>query len=408
MADKLTALEIENLTVPGLHYTGSDYLYVQVKGPKWRSWIFRYTMGGRTQYLGLGSLRKVPLSDARRKARECVRLVGNGVNPLEAKHGDRQRRELDEAKRVTFREAADRYIAAHRDTWRSEKHRNQWDATLGTYVFPVIGALPVHQIDTGLVLKILEPIWASKPETANRTRGRIETVLDWAKSRGLREGENPARWRGHLANLLPKRSKVRAVVHHPALSYAEVGAFVSELRTRGGIAASALEFTILTTARTGEVLGARWSEVDLEQRVWTIPAQRMKAAREHRIPLSASAAALLERLHSVRGGDLVFPGARSGQGLSNMSMIVAMRRMGRADLTVHGFRSTFRDWASECTRFEREVVEMALAHAVGSKVETAYRRGDLFDKRRRLMDAWAGFCSKQPAESTVVPLRAAK
>jgi hypothetical protein len=185
MADKLTALEIENLTDPGLHYTGSDYLYVQVKGPKWRSWIFRYTMGGRTQYLGLGSLRKVPLSDARRKARECARSVSNGVNPLEAKRGDRQRRELDEAKRVTFREAADRYIAAHRDTWRSEKHRNQWDATLGTYVFPVLGALPVHQIDTGLVLKIVEPIWAAKSETANRVRGRIETVLDWAKSRAF-------------------------------------------------------------------------------------------------------------------------------------------------------------------------------------------------------------------------------
>jgi integrase len=408
MAENMTALEIENLTDPGLHYTGSDYLYVQVKGPKWRSWIFRYTMGGRTQYLGLGSLRKVPLSDARRKARECARSVGNGVNPLESKRGDRQRRELDEAKRVTFREAGDRYIAAHRDTWRSEKHRNQWDATLGTYVFPVLGDLPVQAIDVGLVLKILEPIWAVKSETANRVRGRIETVLDWAKARGYRDGENPARWRGHLSNLLPKRSKVRAVVHHPALPYAEIGRFMGELRTRGGIAASALEFTILTAARTGEVLGARWDEIDLEQRLWTIPAQRMKAAREHRIPLSAPAAALLERLQSVREGDLIFPGARSGQPLSNMAMIVVLRRMSRPDLTVHGFRSTFRDWASECTRFEREAVEMALAHAVGSKVETAYRRGDLFDKRRRLMDAWAQFCSKESAASTVVPLRAAK
>ena len=275
-------------------------------------------------------------------------------------------------------------------------------------MFPVLGALPVHQIDTGLVLKSVEGIWCTKPETANRVRGRIETVLDWAKSRGLREGENPARWRGHLANLLPKRSKVRAVVHHPALPFDQIGTFMGELRTRGGIAASALEFTILTAARTGETLGARWDEIDLEQRVWTIPGPRMKAAREHRIPLSAPAAALLECLQSVREGDLIFPGARSGQSLSNMAMIVVLRRMGRADLTVHGFRSCFSDWARECTGFERDVVETALAHAVGSKVETAYRRGDLFDKRRRLMDAWAGFCSKQSAASTVVPLRAAK
>ena len=408
MAEKLTALQVDSLTEPGMYYTGSDYLYLQVRGPKWRSWIFRYTLGGRTRYLGLGSARKgkVTLADARRRAGDYARSVANGIDPIEAKRGEKQRRELDEAKRVTFREAADRYIAAHRDTWRSEKHRNQWDATLATYVFPVFGDLPVQTINVGLVLKVIEPIWSAKPETANRTRGRIETVLDWAKARGYRDGENPARWRGHLSNLLPKRSKVRAVVHHPALPYVETGAFMAELRTRGGIAASALEYLILTATRTGEALGTRWSEIDLKQRVWTIPASRMKATREHRIPLSGPAAALLERMQLIKQGDLVFPGARSGQSLSNMAMIVVLRRMGRAELTVHGFRSTFRDWAAEGTGFERDVIETALAHSVGSKVETAYRRGDLFDKRRRLMDAWAEYCDRLPAaDSTVIPMR---
>jgi integrase len=229
-------------------------------------------------------------------------------------------------------------------------------------------------------------------------------VLDWAKARGYREGENPARWRGHIQNLLPKRSKVRAVVHHPALPYTEVAAFMADLRTRGGLAASALEFLILTATRTGEALGVRWSEIDLEQRVWIIPGARRKGGREHRVPLSAPAAALLERMQALRSGEFVFPGARSGHGLSNMAMIVVLRRMGRADLTVHGFRSTFRDWAAECTSFEREVVEMALAHVTGNRVETAYRRGDLFDKRRRLMEAWATYCEQRPAE--IVPLRA--
>jgi integrase len=403
MAGKLTAAMIETLP-PGMHYDG-DGLYLQVRGERWRSWIFRYTLNGRTRYAGLGSARKITLSDARRKAREHARSVGNSVDPLEAKCGEKQALALDEARRVTFREAADRYVGAHRDTWRSDKHRRQWDATLGTYVFPVFGKLPVHTIDTGLVLKVLEPIWSAKPETANRVRGRIETVLDWAKARGYREGENPARWRGHLANLLPKKTRVRGVKHHPALPYNEIGSFMTDLRRRGGTAASALEFTILTAGRTGEVLGARWDEIDLDQRVWTIPATRMKSKREHRVPLSDQAATLLERMLQLRQNDLVFPGTRTGQGLSNMTMIAILRRMDRGHLVVHGFRSTFRDWAAERTGFERDVVEMALAHTTGNKTETAYRRGDLFEKRRRLMEAWAQFCGNGKTGEKVVPIR---
>jgi integrase len=265
---------------------------------------------------------------------------------------------------------------------------------LKTYVSPVFGSFPVQSIDVALVMKALEPIWTSKPETAGRVRGRIERVLDWATVHGLREGDNPARWRGHLDKLLPSRAKVRKVKHHTALPYAEVGVFMAELRPREGIAARALELLILTAARTSEVLGAQWEEVDLDARIWTVPGERMKGGREHRIPLSDAALAVVQGMQAVRQNDLVFPGARDRKPLSNMALLSVLRRMGRGELTAHGFRSTFRDWAAERTNFSPEVVEMALAHVVSDKVEAAYRRGDLFEKRRRLMEAWAGFCAK--------------
>jgi integrase len=267
----------------------------------------------------------------------------------------------------------------------------------------------VRAIDTALVMRAMGPIWNEKPETASRVRGRIESILDWAAARGFRQGENPARWRGHLDKLLPKKTKVRRVEHHTALPYREIGTFIDDLRRQEGVGARALEFAILTAARTGEAIGARWDEFDLADRLWTIPAERMKAGKEHRVPLSEAVVAILEDLQKVLHGDFVFPGGRAGRPISNMAMAMTLRRMARGELTVHGFRSTFRDWASERTGFPREAAEMALAHTVTDAVERAYRRGDLFAKRRQLMDAWAKFCTAPPATGNkVVSLAGAK
>jgi integrase len=263
----------------------------------------------------------------------------------------------------------------------------------------------VQAVEVGLVLKAIEPIWTEKPETAGRVRGRIESVLDWATARGYRRGENPARWRGHLENLLPYKAKVRRVEHHAALPYAEISAFMVALRQQEGVAARALEFAILTAARTGEVIGARWEEINLAEKLWTVPGERMKAGKEHRVPLSAPALAILEDLAKVREGEFVFPGARHGRPISNMAMLMTLRRMKRDDVTAHGFRSCFRDWAAERTTFPAEVAEMALAHSVGDKVEAAYRRGDLFQKRRQLAEAWGKFCNMPPAEGQVLSIR---
>jgi len=284
------------------------------------------------------------------------------------------------------------------------KHKEQWPNTLNTYAGPVFGSLPVQAIDVGLVMKALEPIWQTKPETASRLRGRIEAVLDWATAREYRKGENPARWRGHLDKLLPARSKVRKVEHHSALPYDELADFIVALRGQEGVASRALEFLILTAARTGEVIGARWDEVDLEEKIWVVPAARMKAGREHRVPLSAAAVAVLEEMSEIRESDFVFPGGKKGKPLSNMAMLAVLKRMERSELTAHGFRSSFRDWAAEQTNFPHEVAEMALAHTVGDKVEAAYRRGDLFQKRQQIMEAWARFCLTTRSQAEVVPI----
>jgi integrase len=289
------------------------------------------------------------------------------------------------------------YVAAHCAGWKNAKHRQQWENTLVTYVSPVFGPLSVQAIDTDLVLKAIEPIWTEKPETASRVRGRIQVVLDWARARGYREGENPARWRGHLSHLLSDHSKIRRVKHHSALPFAELPRFLADLQLRDGISARALEFTVLTAGRTGETIGATWNEIDLARRIWTIPASRMKAEKEHRVPLSGRAVEILKSLPREDGNDHVFIGPKAGGPLSNMAMAAVLRRMGRSHITVHGFRSTFRDWAAERTNFPREIVEAALAHAIDNKVEAAYRRGDLFEKRCRLIEAWAKFCgSRRP------------
>jgi integrase len=403
---KLTALKVSRPLKPGMYADGAG-LYLQVTGAGAKSWLYRFSLQGKAREMGLGSLSAVSLSEARIKAGECRRLREEGVDPIEARKVRREQAALDAAKSITFKEAAANYIASHRAGWRNEKHASQWENTLATYAEPVLGRVSIQAIDTTLVLKVLEPIWKTKPETASRLRGRIEAILDWAKVRGLRQGENPARWRGHLDHLLPARSKVRRVKHHAALSYAELPDFIAKLRAQEGVAARALEFTILTAARTGDTIGAVWYEVNTSDKVWTVPADRMKAGKEHRVPLSSRALAILREGHDMQTSDYVFPGGKAGKPLSNMAMTEVLRRMGRRDITVHGFRSTFRDWAAERTNFPSEVVEMALAHAVGDKVEAAYRRGDLFEKRRRLMAEWASYCNTPSAvgRDKVIPMR---
>src|SRR5664280_762639 len=385
----LTARTVATATIPGLYPDGRG-LYLQVSGPTAKSWLYRYTLRSKTRAMGLGSALDdgLSLADARAKRDELRALVVHGIDPLRAKDAARAQDQLAAAKSITFKEAAEQYIATHRAGWRNVKHAGQWAATLERDAYPIIGALPVSEIDTAIVLKVLQPIWTEKRETANRLRGRIESVLDWAKAREFRAGENPARWRGHLSMLLAARGATEKRKHHAAMPFAEIGGFMADLRGRDGVGARALEFAILTATRTGEVLGARWSEIDMSARVWIISGDRMKAGREHRVPLSDAALAVLEQMRAAGlSGDYIFPSIGRGRPLSNMAMLKQLERMNRAELTVHGFRSSFRDWAAERTNFANEVLEMALAHAIGDKVEAAYRRGELLDKRRRLMDA---------------------
>jgi integrase len=356
--------------------------------------------------MGLGSHPEISLASARELAANFRKLVKEGIDPIERRRAERAAQRVAAARNLTFDECAREYIKEYEVGWRNAKHRAQWASTLARYASPVFGKLPVSVIDIAVVLKALKPIWNSKPETASRVRGRIEAVLDWARVHGYRGGENPARWKGNLKGALPANASKRNVEHHAALPCCEMGSFMVALRECEGIAARALEFTILTAARTAETLGATWDEFDFQNKVWTVPAGRMKARREHRVPLGRPALTLLKRVQTICDREFVFPGLKAGQPLSAMAMLMTLRRIGRSDLTVHGFRSTFRDWAAECTNFPREVVEMALAHRVGNRVEAAYWRGDLFEKRRRLMASWADRCARLSAAGTiVVPMR---
>jgi integrase len=375
--DRLTALRAQREKRPGMHADGRG-LYLRINHAGARSWILRYMLDGRRHDMGLGSADDVSLADARRKAREARSLKAEGVDPLGAKRAHRAAAREAGAKAVTFKDAATSYIAAHRSGWRSVKHATQWQQSLADYMLPVIGPLPVAAIDTALVLKVLEPIWGTKTETASRVRSRIEATLDWAKVRGYRDGENPARWRGHLDKLLPKPSKVNREDHHPALPYAEMPRFMAELRSREDAGARALEFLILVAARSGEVRLAKAAEFDRASAVWTVPASHMKTNREHRIPLSPAALALVN--------DAIAYTAKN-----TMRKLLAKMRPA---VTVHGFRSTFRDWCGECTAFPREIAEAALAHVTGNAVERAYARSDLLDKRRELMNAWGTYCCR--------------
>lgn len=410
----LTTKTVEKIIRAGLAgmTNDGDGLYLKVGRSGGASWIFRYKIAGKSRDMGLGGCPEVSLAKAREKAAEARKLSKSGVDPLTRRDEELERQRLEkEAERLAqdaaktkatpFKDVALDYIAAHRAGWKNAKHAQQWENTLATYAFKVIGALPTQEVGVEHVLTILKPIWTVKPETASRLRNRIELVLDAAKAKGLRDGENPARWRGHLDKLLPPRLKVRAVKHHSAIPWIELPAFVATLEEAQDLSSKALRFTILTACRTSEVLDATWAEIDLVAEIWTIPASRMKAGKEHRVPLSQAALDLLIALPRVKGNNHLFPGARKGRPLSKMAMLMALRRMKRNDLTTHGFRSTFRDWASEVTHYPREVCEQALAHTVESAVEAAYRRGDLFRKRQMLMDHWSRYvCGIQEAQDS--------
>jgi integrase len=401
-ATALTAAKVKSAK-PGRYGDGNG-LYLLVRSAESRFWVFRYTRAGRMREMGLGRAgdddAAVKLVEARDKAADLHKMVRAGVDPLDKRDADAAQAAADAQKAairaITFRSVAERYLAAHEKTWRNAKHRDQWRNTLDTYAHPHFGDLSVAEVRTEHVLAALEPIWRIKPETATRVRGRVESILDYASARDWRTGENPARWRGHLANLLPARSKVAPVEHHAALPWAEIGSFLAALKAQTGVSARALQFLVLTAARSGEVLGAQWGEIDLAAKVWTVPATRMKAGREHRVPLSEAALSVLTDMAALRTVDsaraFIFPGAAADRPLSIMAMAMVLRRMKRGDLTVHGFRSTFRDWVGEATGAPREVAEAALAHALADKTEAAYARGDLFAKRVRLMDQWAKFC----------------
>ncbi|MGK5020778.1 tyrosine-type recombinase/integrase [Janthinobacterium sp. LB2P10] len=404
--EKLSALAVSKAKTPGYLGDGAG-LYLQISKSGTKSWIFRFTFSGKQREMGLGAAHTIGLGDARVKARECRALLLTGKDPLEARNAEKLADALERAKMITFDQCAAAYIAAHRSGWKNIKHASQWENTLATYAGPIIGALPVAAVDTGLVVKVLSPIWQEKTETATRLRGRIESILDWATVSKYRVGENPARWRGHLDNLLADPGKLGRVKHHPALPWQDVGGFMKELRQRDGMSARAVEFAILTAARSGEVRGAVWEEIDLDCALWTIPAVRMKAGREHRIPLSAEAVALLKQMPRVEKH--VFPGSKRATPLSDMSLTAVLRRMDRNDITVHGFRSTFRDWCSEsvANSFPREVCEHALAHSLPDKVEAAYRRGDLLEKRILLMQVWSNYCNSVPVVASVTAIHGA-
>jgi integrase len=371
-----------------------------------RSWVFKYMIAGRSREMGLGPCPAVSLAEAREAVLKCRRQIREGIDPIDARRAARVARQIECARQMSLRDCALAYIAKQQDAWLNEKHQKQWAKTFladNSYVPPAIGRLPVAAIDDAIVTKILLPLWKATPVTAARVRGRIENVLDWATVSKFRSsGLNPARWAGHLEHVLPKKDRAR-LHHHAALPFAEIAAFMVELRQQEGIAARALEFTILTACRSGEVLGARWDEIDERQKLWTVPASRTKVKLEHQVPLSDAALAILSQMRRVRQSDFVFEGARAGRPLSPAAMLRVLAALGRGGLTAHGFRSTFRDWCGDRTTFPREVAEAALGHTIGG-VEGAYRRGRALDRRRQLMSAWARYCAEQAASGAdIVP-----
>jgi integrase len=399
--NRLTHTIIINLTIRG-YYADGGGLYFRVSKFGTKSWSFRFERLSKAREMGLGAYPDVSLKEARERAAEARKLLRDDIDPITKRRADKEASWLTSAKHISFDEAARRYIETQRAGWKNIKHAAQWESTIRDYASPVFGKLPVASVDTGLIVNCLSPIWVAKNETASRLRGRIESILDWATVTGYRHGLNPARWKGHLDKLLAKPSQVAKVEHHAALPFAQIGAFMVDLGKQAGMGARALEFVILTAARSGEVRGASWSEIDLDAAVWTIPAGRMKAEKEHRIPLSDAALGLLHDMPHIEGTDLTFPNGKCTQ-LSDMTLTAVLRRMGVA-VTAHGFRSTFRDWAGETTAYPREVIEHALAHQLRDAAEAAYARGTLFDKRRQLMADWARFCNTVGTVATVTSI----
>ncbi|CAN1523316.1 XerC Integrase [Sphingomonadaceae bacterium] len=404
----LTAKQVETATKLGYTADGKQpglNLQVAVGASGYvRSWVFRYTSptSGKRRELGIGSARVVGLADARTLAAEAFRLISNGIDPKDQRDAEKHNRLVGLKHKLIFEQVASQCIAAKQHEWKNKKHQHQWSASLETYVYPALGKVPVDQITMEQVLSVLEPIWMTKTETATRVRQRIETILDWAKARKLRSGDNPASLKGGLGQLLPKASKIAKVRHQPALPYQQIHAFVQALRAKNGISPKAFEFLILTAARSGEVLGAKWDEIDLAAKVWTIPAERMKAGREHRIPLSARAATIIQEMLAGRQCDFVFPDPSGKKGMSNGALLAVIKGMSPYSSYVpHGFRSTFRDWAAETTNFANETLELALAHSIRDKSEAAYRRQDQLEKRAKLMEQWSGYVEHQPQSATV-------
>jgi len=392
-----SAKSVEAIKEVGYH-TCAKGLYLQVSKRGNKSWLFRYTspITKKRREMGLGSLDFVSLAEARQLAVDNKRLVIDGKDPIEERKQSQLQKQLEQARNLTFREVAEACIKSKSHEWKNAKHAQQWENTLKTYAFPIIGHLPISDITTDLILRILEPIWVTKAETASRVRQRLETIWDYGKARNYVEGENPARLKGHLDKLLPNTAKVKRVRHFAALPYKDVGKFVKDLRSRTGYSALGLEFLIFTAARTGEVIGAKWNEIDFEKAVWVIPAGRMKAGSEHRVPLCERAIEILRSITSNRHpDDYVFTGWKRNTGLSNNAFLALLKKMGRSDITAHGFRSCFRDWAAEeAYQFSNETIELALAHTITNKVEAAYRRGDQLERRRELMAEWGKFIER--------------
>ena len=403
---RLTPLRVSKIKGAGMHADGGG-LYLQISSPTARSWVFRYQLNGRTHKIGLGSAHGITLGEARDMAHFCRKLKAKGSDPKAHRAAEKAAARREAQETPTFEAMAKTYIKAHSGSWRNPKHRAQWSSSLETYAFPIIGALGVQEIETSHIHRILEKIWYEKTETASRLRGRIESILGYAATAGYREGDNPARWRGHLEHLLPARTKIQKTRHHSALPYPEIADFMTALRQHESASALGLEFLILTAGRVSEVTKATWDEVDLDQRIWTVPAGRMKGGREHRVPLSERAVEILDHTKIKGRSAYLFPGANPQNHLSeNAFRVFILKTMGRRDATAHGFRSTFRDWCAERTNYPREVAEMALAHAVGTAVAAAYRRGDLFAKRVRLMTEWARYCNLLVSDAKLLPIYA--
>jgi integrase len=391
--NRLSNFRVERAKRPGMYADGGG-LYLRVAEGGSKQWIFRYVINGRLRDMGIGPEHTLTLAEARERATAARKLRLDGIDPIEHKRAQRAAQQAADAKAMTFKQCAEGYIRDNEAEWTNPKHRYEWSSTLSRYVYPVLGNLPVATIDTPLVLRVVKPLWERAPETASRVRGRIENVLGWATVHHYRTGDNPARWRGLLEHALPARNKVAKVKHLAALPYAQAALFMAKVRQDTRVSARCLEFIALTAARVGEAVTATWNEINFADRVWTVPAERMKADKEHRIPLPDAALAVLKAMQTIRQSDYVFPGQRNAHAVGANSVLRVAKEASGLDITTHGLRSTFRDWAAECTSFDNNAVEMALAHTIPSAVEKAYRRGDLFDKRRKLMDAWAAYCAK--------------